>query len=732
MRKAEGGEGRRRKFEFRSFVFLLLSCSASAFCLLPSAFPSAQQVFRSGTQVVEVDARVFDEDGTFVRDLTIDDFEIREDGVPQPLVALTLVEATAPTAPTLPPSTDTTVPTQSHVPTTARQTWIFFFDINHLTPGANFGRARDAAAAFVRDLFREGDMAGVIDGTGMVNGRLTAVREEVVKAIEGVKPNTEAQSRVIQMTRVWPRLLNEDEAVRIVENNRDAMEAAITRACTEDPDACREVPPDLQIRTKAQQVVTEMQRATAQTLETINRLAAGLARMTGPKTIVFLSDGFVASTMEGALRTVVGQTARAGARVYAIDVRGLGRFGTGDNLGQNIATDMAGAQMGFDTQGDGFNSLAVDTGGMMIRNQNNFNEALDTIAADANRYYVIGYQPTNTAYDGKYRSIDVRVKRPGVRVRARRGYLALEPAQMLVPRPLPPVATADTAAPASDLPPPALPGAFDETVPDVGTASPPSGETGGSTPAGNATTPSGRIDAPDESAYRLRPDEETRVRTLSEAIGGLDEGNADAEAREGWEAYQRGDLEAALPLFLKASMRPDVAPWALYALGLTQAGMGNPEGAIAAWQRVRAAAPDFAAVYNDLAATYAAQGRLSDALAMLRDAETRWPNDAEIQNGIGVILVRREAYDEAIDAFTKATRAAPDEPVTHLNLGRAYELRYMRNLRFVASQRRWIGPENDRKRAVEAYNRCIELGGPYARRASAALSRLEWNSRDRQ
>ena len=710
----------------------LLSCSLAAFCLLPTTF--AQQVFRSGTQVVEVDARVFDEDGNFVTNLTRDDFEILEDGVPQPLVALTLVSPpTTATAPTSPPSTDTTVPTQGHVPTTpARQTWIFFFDVNHLTPGANFGRAREAAAAFVRDRFREGDMAGVIDGNGMVNGRLTSVREEVVKAIEGVQPNADAQSRMIQMTRVWPRLLNEDEAVRIVENNRDALEAAITRACSEEPDACIEVPPDLQIRTKAQQVVTEMQRETAQTLETINRLAAGLARMTGPKTIVFLSNGFVASTMEGALRTVVGQTARAGARVYAIDVRGLGRFGAGDNLGQNIATDMAGAPMGFDTQGDGFNSLAVDTGGMMIRNQNNFNEALDTIAADANQYYVIGYQPTNTAYDGKYRSIEVRVKRPDVRVRARRGYLALEPAQMLAPRPLPPVAAADTAAPAPDLPPPAQPGTFDETVPEVGAPADPSTAAGGSAPAGSAPEAAGRIDAPDEAAYRLRPDEETRVRTLSEVTGGLEEGNADAEAREAWEAYQRGDLEAALPLFLKASMRPDVAPWALYALGLTQAGMGNPEGAIAAWQRVRAAAPDYAAVYNDLAATYAAQGRLSDALAMLRDAEKRWPADAEIQNGIGVILVRREAYDEAIEAFTKATQAAPNEPVTHLNLGRAYELRYTRNLRFIASQRRWIGPENDRKRAVEAYNRCIELGGPYARRASAALSRLEWNSRDRR
>ena len=46
---------------------------------------------------------------------------------------------------------------------------------------------------------------------------------------------------------------------------------------------------------------------------------------------------------------------------------------------------------------------------------------------------MLGYQPVNTAFDGKYRKIEIRVKRPGLRVRARQGYLALEPSKMLVP-----------------------------------------------------------------------------------------------------------------------------------------------------------------------------------------------------------------------------------------------------------------------------------------------------------
>ena len=70
----------------------------------------------------------------------------------------------------------------------------------------------------------------------------------------------------------------------------------------------------------------------------------------------------------------------------------------------------------------------------MIRNDNNIGRALSTVAADANRYYVIGYEPANLTLDGQFRPIEVKVRRPGVVVRARRGYLALPSSQLLVPQ----------------------------------------------------------------------------------------------------------------------------------------------------------------------------------------------------------------------------------------------------------------------------------------------------------
>ncbi|HEX6324065.1 MAG TPA: VWA domain-containing protein, partial [Vicinamibacterales bacterium] len=326
------------------------------------------------------------------------------------------------------------VPTPTHAPTTSRQTWIFFFDLQHLTPGGGFDRAKKAVEEFIDARFREGDLAGVIAGDRMVNNRLTSLRAELQQAVRSVKPLGDKRSRDIELKREFPRFRDEQEAMEVARENREVIQRVFQRACAEG-----ECGPSVveQIREKGRRFAGEAQRATIATLNTINGLASGLAKMPGPKTIVFLSDGFVAETQEATLRNIVGQTARAGARVYAIDVRGLSR-------GMGASVDAAGspgadsAPPAFDTLEDGVNSLAVDTGGMMIRNENNIGRALDTIAADTGTYYVLGYQPANSSFDGKYRKIEIRVKRPDLRVRARQGYLALEPAKMLIPQPIKP------------------------------------------------------------------------------------------------------------------------------------------------------------------------------------------------------------------------------------------------------------------------------------------------------
>jgi len=66
--------------------------------------------------------------------------------------------------------------------------------------------------------------------------------------------------------------------------------------------------------------------------------------------------------------------------------------------------------------------LAADTDGTSVINTNNIDAALRRIVDDLSSYYLMGYYTTNIKLDGRFRSITVRVKRPGATVRARKGY----------------------------------------------------------------------------------------------------------------------------------------------------------------------------------------------------------------------------------------------------------------------------------------------------------------------
>jgi len=68
-------------------------------------------------------------------------------------------------------------------------------------------------------------------------------------------------------------------------------------------------------------------------------------------------------------------------------------------------------------------TLAEATDGLAIVDSNDLAGGFRRVVADLSSYYLLGYYSSGKL-DGKFHSITVRVKRPGVQVRARRGYLA--------------------------------------------------------------------------------------------------------------------------------------------------------------------------------------------------------------------------------------------------------------------------------------------------------------------
>lgn len=109
---------------------------------------------------------------------------------------------------------------------------------------------------------------------------------------------------------------------------------------------------------------------------------------------------------------------------------------------------------------DSLHTLANETDGVAIVNTNDLAGGMRRIAADVSAYYVLGYYTTNTTWDGRIRSIKVRLKpkgdarRKGDVIRARRQYRAPtveEVAQMSTPRAAPPAETLPRSTPGPPL-----------------------------------------------------------------------------------------------------------------------------------------------------------------------------------------------------------------------------------------------------------------------------------------
>jgi tetratricopeptide (TPR) repeat protein len=113
-------------------------------------------------------------------------------------------------------------------------------------------------------------------------------------------------------------------------------------------------------------------------------------------------------------------------------------------------------------------------------------------------------------------------------------------------------------------------------------------------------------------------------------------------------------------------------------------------------------------------------------LKVLREAQRRWPEDPEVYDAIGVIQIKRGALDAAVDSFDQATKVAATDALGWFNLGRALQMRWVKSQRYDRESQRWIGPGDDRKRAVDAYQKCLDIGGPYDAQARQALSALAW------
>jgi len=150
-------------------------------------------------------------------------------------------------------------------------------------------------------------------------------------------------------------------------------------------------------------------------------MPAGINTDECTKALMYLSrldDGFT-------FRQLLDKANAANTSFYPIDPRGLPVFDSPIDQPLPLAVDASALR----TRADSLRTIAENTDGLAMLNNNDLAGSFRKIVNDLSSYYLLGYY-SNGKLDGKFHSIRVRIKRPGVQVRARRGYLAASAAEL--------------------------------------------------------------------------------------------------------------------------------------------------------------------------------------------------------------------------------------------------------------------------------------------------------------
>ena len=407
----------------------------------PQAPPDAAQLppvtFKVEINYVEVDAVVSDEQGNFVRDLSQADFEIFEDGQVQDVTVFSLVDI--PIERVARPRF-AEQPIEPDVSTNERafngRLYVLALDDLHSYRLRSY-HVKEVARQFVEEHLAANDLAAVVYTSGRTDTvqEFTNNRRLLLAAIDKfsgqkARPRTMERRDAYNLslnTRLDPGELNLSPDDPLMNAGSDGLiDISGTRGRrVEDP-------LDFERGFKA-----------LSALRSLKGIAEWMNGIRGRrKALLYMSEGIdydvydtsisqFASSIQYAARDAIGAATRANVNIYTVDPRGLTSLGDEDIEIRNFPVNEPSAGVGPDSFWDdirlsqgSLRELAAETGGFAVLNSNDFEEGFNRIVRDNSSYYVLGYYPTNDARDGKFRDIEVRVKRPDIQVRARKGYRA--------------------------------------------------------------------------------------------------------------------------------------------------------------------------------------------------------------------------------------------------------------------------------------------------------------------
>ena len=340
--------------------------------LAAGAVWAQEPVIRVTANLVQIDAVVTDRSGKLVTNLEAADFEILQDGKRRDITAFSLVEVAPPASQLSSPGQ---APLQGITRDRVRRTIAILVD--DLNIGfADMARVRQAVTRFIAEDLREGDLCAIITTRGGMGIYSQFTTDRILLA--------EAAKKL-----VWGQ------------------------------------PPVFDPGTIPGVVSEEVRMLKAGSVASIRSGIQGMREMPGRKSIVlFSSGGITIEPGDGLLQSIADEATRAAVTLYTVQAEGLttlapraedGDFGAAAS--RRISQQESMADMSY---------LAQQTGGIHFRNDNGLREILGEALEDQRAYYLLGYNPGEGSFDRKFHKIEVRVLRPGLRVRSRAGYMGVE------------------------------------------------------------------------------------------------------------------------------------------------------------------------------------------------------------------------------------------------------------------------------------------------------------------
>lgn len=425
---------------------VLLSAALVASPLAPAQEKPARDVpatsLRVTTRLVLLDVVVRDKTGQPVTDLQASDFTVNEKGKPQKVAIFSLERpAPAPTPPPLPPNVFTNRP--GYRMPQGPLTVLLLDGMN--TQIANQNYARQQLLKYLKTQHQANQRMAVfaLGNTLRVLQDFTSDPRLLRAALENYGP-TEAQALAEAAPRPPSKMVAGEG--RLGGTMAERMRTQLHQFETE-------------------QSATNLERRIGGTLAALRLVARSLAGYPGRKNLIWVSASFpvvlfpdsvlpsVRATLLGAqnattnvmrsyepeLKATEYLLSEAQVAVYPVDARGLvggGNLADASNSGLNDAGLLRlGADYGntvtaqsaalVDSQAT-MKELADETGGRAYTSRNDIDNAVALGIADGSTYYLLGYYPEDKNADGAFRKISVEVKRPGVEVRHRPGYYALD------------------------------------------------------------------------------------------------------------------------------------------------------------------------------------------------------------------------------------------------------------------------------------------------------------------